>query len=141
VDVYTSHCFCLHCKFGRRLVSTNLNKEQSMCFRTVSKPHIPIRSLDDLANQTKILYGAIKGGSTSQFFQESKIASHVKMWDAMKNQVTPLLTTLTIPDVEGRLCWLKSGGRAEGFKPRLRLFNGIHFTRIRKGEYFFSRSY
>uniref|UniRef100_A0A915DMA9 Ionotropic glutamate receptor C-terminal domain-containing protein n=1 Tax=Ditylenchus dipsaci TaxID=166011 RepID=A0A915DMA9_9BILA len=41
---------------------------------TVSRPHIPIRSLDDLANQSTILYGTIKDGSTMQFFQESKLA-------------------------------------------------------------------
>ncbi|KAI6219195.1 hypothetical protein M3Y99_01669700 [Aphelenchoides fujianensis] len=55
---------------------------------TVSKPHIPIRSLDSLANQSSILYGTIKGGSTMQFFQESRIPSHVKMWKYMqKNDV------------------------------------------------------
>lgn len=40
---------------------------------TVSKPHIPIKSLDDLANQSTISYGTIKGGSTMQFFQISSI--------------------------------------------------------------------
>lgn len=35
----------------------------------VNKPQLPIRSLDDLANQTSITYGALKGGSTMQFFQ------------------------------------------------------------------------
>ena len=35
----------------------------------VNKPQLPIRSLDDLANQTTIKYGALKGGSTMQFFQ------------------------------------------------------------------------
>ncbi|KAI6203785.1 Glutamate receptor ionotropic, kainate 2 [Aphelenchoides besseyi] len=38
------------------------------------------------ANQTSILYGTIKGGSTMQFFQESKIPSHVKMWKTMMKQ-------------------------------------------------------
>lgn len=39
---------------------------------TVSKPHISIRSLDDLANQSLILYGSIRDGSTMQFFQVFK---------------------------------------------------------------------
>ncbi|VDK75863.1 unnamed protein product, partial [Cylicostephanus goldi] len=53
---------------------------------TVSRPFIPIKNLDDLANQTTISYGTIKGGSTMQFFQESRIGSHVKMWEYMKNR-------------------------------------------------------
>uniref|UniRef100_A0A914CSS2 Uncharacterized protein n=1 Tax=Acrobeloides nanus TaxID=290746 RepID=A0A914CSS2_9BILA len=53
---------------------------------TVSRPYIPIRNLDDLANQTKISYGTVRGGSTMQFFQESKINSHIKMWNYMKNR-------------------------------------------------------
>jgi hypothetical protein len=36
---------------------------------TVSRPHIPIRNIDDLANQSDISYGTINGGSTMQFFQ------------------------------------------------------------------------
>lgn len=36
---------------------------------TVSRPFIPIRNLDDLANQSTISYGTIQGGSTMQFFQ------------------------------------------------------------------------
>jgi len=40
---------------------------------TVSRPHIPIRDIDDLANQSDISYGTINGGSTMQFFQVKKI--------------------------------------------------------------------
>uniref|UniRef100_A0AC35GUY8 Ionotropic glutamate receptor C-terminal domain-containing protein n=1 Tax=Panagrolaimus sp. PS1159 TaxID=55785 RepID=A0AC35GUY8_9BILA len=53
---------------------------------TVSKPYIPIKNIDDLANQSAISYGTIKGGSTMQFFQESKIPNHKKMWQYMKNR-------------------------------------------------------
>lgn len=53
---------------------------------TVSRPYIPIKNLDDLANQTTISYGTIRGGSTMQFFQESRIAAHVKMWQYMKDK-------------------------------------------------------
>jgi hypothetical protein len=31
--------------------------------------YVPIKNLDDLANQTRISYGTILGGSTMQFFQ------------------------------------------------------------------------
>uniref|UniRef100_A0A915DWI9 Uncharacterized protein n=1 Tax=Ditylenchus dipsaci TaxID=166011 RepID=A0A915DWI9_9BILA len=89
------------CDFGPRAVSTRLLGGTWWVFTlvivsaytanlaavlTVSRPHIPIRSLDDLANQSTILYGTIKDGSTMQFFQESKIGSHVRMWKQMKNK-------------------------------------------------------
>uniref|UniRef100_A0A183FEF2 Glutamate receptor n=1 Tax=Heligmosomoides polygyrus TaxID=6339 RepID=A0A183FEF2_HELPZ len=89
------------CDFGPRAVSTRLLGGTWWVFTlviisaytanlaavlTVSRPFIPIKNLDDLANQTTISYGTIKGGSTMQFFQESRIGSHAKMWDYMKNR-------------------------------------------------------
>ncbi|KAK6726829.1 hypothetical protein RB195_004875 [Necator americanus] len=89
------------CDFGPRAVSTRLLGGTWWVFTlviisaytanlaavlTVSRPFIPIKNLDDLANQTTISYGTIKGGSTMQFFQESRISSHVKMWEYMKNR-------------------------------------------------------
>uniref|UniRef100_A0A914C856 Uncharacterized protein n=1 Tax=Acrobeloides nanus TaxID=290746 RepID=A0A914C856_9BILA len=89
------------CDFGPRAVSTRLLGGTWWVFTlvivsaytanlaavlTVSRPYIPIRNLDDLANQTKISYGTVRGGSTMQFFQESKINSHIKMWNYMKNR-------------------------------------------------------
>lgn len=87
------------CDFGPRAVSTRLLGASWWMFTlvivsaytanlaavlTVSRPHIPIRDIDDLANQSDISYGTINGGSTMQFFQESKIAAHAKMWARMK---------------------------------------------------------
>ncbi|RCN42514.1 hypothetical protein ANCCAN_11486 [Ancylostoma caninum] len=72
------------CDFGPRAVSTRLLGGTWWVFTlviisaytanlaavlTVSRPFIPIKNLDDLANQTAISYGTIKGGSTMQFFQ------------------------------------------------------------------------
>ncbi|CAJ0584483.1 unnamed protein product, partial [Mesorhabditis spiculigera] len=89
------------CDFGPRAVSTRLLGGTWWVFTlviisaytanlaavlTVSRPFIPIKNLDDLANQTTISYGTIKGGSTMQFFQESRIGSHVKMWEYMKDK-------------------------------------------------------
>uniref|UniRef100_A0A0K0CX59 PBPe domain-containing protein n=1 Tax=Angiostrongylus cantonensis TaxID=6313 RepID=A0A0K0CX59_ANGCA len=89
------------CDFGPRAVSTRLLGGTWWVFTlviisaytanlaavlTVSRPFIPIKNIDDLANQSAISYGTIKGGSTMQFFQESKISSHVKMWEYMKNR-------------------------------------------------------
>lgn len=72
------------CDFGPRAVSTRLLGGTWWMFTlvivaaytanlaavlTVSRPYIPIKNLDDLANQTAISYGTIQGGSTMQFFQ------------------------------------------------------------------------
>ena len=38
-------------------------------FLTVERMLTPIESADDLAHQTEIQYGTLKGGSTEQFFQ------------------------------------------------------------------------
>uniref|UniRef100_A0A914I7R9 Ionotropic glutamate receptor C-terminal domain-containing protein n=1 Tax=Globodera rostochiensis TaxID=31243 RepID=A0A914I7R9_GLORO len=87
------------CDFGPRAVSTRLLGGSWWVFTlvivsaytanlaavlTVSRPHIPIRNIDDLANQSDISYGTINGGSTMQFFQESKIEAHAKMWARMR---------------------------------------------------------
>ncbi|KAK6011285.1 Ligand-gated ion channel, partial [Ostertagia ostertagi] len=76
------------CDFGPRAVSTRLLGGTWWVFTlviisaytanlaavlTVSRPFIPIKNLDDLANQTTISY-------------ESKIGSHAKMWEYMKNR-------------------------------------------------------
>ncbi|CAJ0927228.1 unnamed protein product, partial [Mesorhabditis belari] len=89
------------CDFGPRAVSTRLLGGTWWVFTlviisaytanlaavlTVSRPFIPIKNLDDLANQSTIAYGTIKGGSTMQFFQESRIGSHVRMWEYMKDR-------------------------------------------------------
>uniref|UniRef100_A0A915BD08 Uncharacterized protein n=1 Tax=Parascaris univalens TaxID=6257 RepID=A0A915BD08_PARUN len=89
------------CDFGPRAVSTRLLGGTWWVFTlvivaaytanlaavlTVSRPYIPIKNLDDLANQTAISYGTIQGGSTMQFFQESKISSHMKMWNYMRDR-------------------------------------------------------
>uniref|UniRef100_A0A914WHL9 Uncharacterized protein n=1 Tax=Plectus sambesii TaxID=2011161 RepID=A0A914WHL9_9BILA len=86
------------CDFGPRAVSTRLLGGTWWVFTlvitsaytanlaavlTVSRTYVPIKNLDDLANQTQIAYGTINGGSTMQFFQESKISIHSKMWQYM----------------------------------------------------------
>ncbi|KAK6039385.1 hypothetical protein COOONC_23110 [Cooperia oncophora] len=38
-------------------------------FLTLEKMTPPIESVEDLANQNKILYGVVKGGSTAAFFE------------------------------------------------------------------------
>lgn len=40
-----------------------------IAFLTVERMDSPIESAEDLAKQTKIKYGALKGGSTAAFFR------------------------------------------------------------------------
>uniref|UniRef100_A0A915DTN7 Ionotropic glutamate receptor C-terminal domain-containing protein n=1 Tax=Ditylenchus dipsaci TaxID=166011 RepID=A0A915DTN7_9BILA len=77
------------CDFGPRAVSTRLLGGTWWVFTlvivsaytanlaavlTVSRPHIPIRSLDDLANQSTILYGTIKTALLCNFSRNLKLA-------------------------------------------------------------------
>lgn len=56
-------------------------------FLTLEKMHTPIESVEDLAKQTKIKYGIQKGGSTAEFFRESKVQIYQRMWQYMSSQV------------------------------------------------------
>ena len=46
-------------------------------FLTVERMDSPIESAEDLAKQTKIKYGALRGGSTAAFFRVSRAAEMV----------------------------------------------------------------
>lgn len=48
-------------------------------FLTVERMDSPIESAEDLAKQTKIKYGALRGGSTAAFFRVNTIFSFVLM--------------------------------------------------------------
>lgn len=49
-------------------------------FLTVERMDSPIESAEDLAKQTKIKYGALRGGSTAAFFRVSPIPNpHIIM--------------------------------------------------------------
>uniref|UniRef100_A0A1I7XS71 Glutamate receptor n=1 Tax=Heterorhabditis bacteriophora TaxID=37862 RepID=A0A1I7XS71_HETBA len=54
-------------------------------FLTHEKMTPPIESVEDLANQNKILYGVVKGGSTAAFFEDSTVPLYKKMWDFMQD--------------------------------------------------------
>ncbi|CAI4231389.1 unnamed protein product [Auanema sp. JU1783] len=54
-------------------------------FLTLEKMTPPIESVEDLANQNKILYGTVKGGSTSAFFEDSTVPLYKKMWNFMQD--------------------------------------------------------
>jgi len=45
-------------------------------FLTMERMDATIDSAEDLAKQSKIKYGAVKGGSTMKFFQESNFSTY-----------------------------------------------------------------
>ncbi|XGW15532.1 hypothetical protein V3C99_001194 [Haemonchus contortus] len=55
-------------------------------FLTLEKMAPPIESVEDLANQNKIRYGVVKGGSTAAFFEDSTVPLYKKMWDFMQDE-------------------------------------------------------
>ncbi|CAG5028276.1 unnamed protein product [Parnassius apollo] len=50
---------------------------------TTALENVPINSVEDLANQNKVLYGAVKGGSTFNFFKNSKDKMYKRMYENM----------------------------------------------------------
>ncbi|XP_048850130.1 glutamate receptor ionotropic, kainate 5-like isoform X1 [Brienomyrus brachyistius] len=52
-------------------------------FLTVQRMEVPIKSPDDLADQTNIQYGTIHGGSTMTFFMNSRYQTYQRMWNYM----------------------------------------------------------
>lgn len=55
-------------------------------FLTVERMDNPIQSADDLAKQTKVLYGCLKSGSTRAFFQRSNYTTYARMWSFMESR-------------------------------------------------------
>ncbi|UJR09982.1 hypothetical protein I4U23_014206 [Adineta vaga] len=65
-------------------------------FLTVQRMQTPIENADDLASQTKIAYGVQRGGSTENFFRESKLATYERMWNYISaNQATVSVASST----------------------------------------------
>lgn len=54
-------------------------------FLTMERMDATIDSADDLAKQNKIKYGAVKGGSTMKFFQDSNFSTYQRMWASMES--------------------------------------------------------
>jgi hypothetical protein len=56
-------------------------------FLTVETLERPIENADDLASQTVIKFGTLKGGSTMRFFQESTMEPFRTMWAFMSGKI------------------------------------------------------
>lgn len=54
-------------------------------FLTMDRMSASINGAEDLAKQVKIKYGAVKGGSTIRFFQESNFSTYERMWASMES--------------------------------------------------------
>ena len=54
-------------------------------FLTVERMVSPIESAEQLSRQTEIQYGALEGGSTKEFFRNSKVDTYQRMWNFMSS--------------------------------------------------------
>ncbi|KAL0275564.1 UNVERIFIED_CONTAM: hypothetical protein PYX00_003378 [Menopon gallinae] len=62
-------------------------------FLTVERMDSPIESAEDLAKQTKIKYGALRGGSTASFFRDSNFSTYQRMWSFMDSAKSSVFTS------------------------------------------------
>ncbi|XP_037087070.1 glutamate receptor 1-like [Pollicipes pollicipes] len=54
-------------------------------FLTVERLVTPINSVDDLAAQNDVEYGTLRSGTTTAFFENSKLGIYQRMWDFMSS--------------------------------------------------------
>lgn len=69
-------------------------------FLTMDRMANTIGGAEDLVAQTKIKYGAVKGGSTMKFFQESNFSTYQRMWTVMESNGDSVHTTTNPEGVE-----------------------------------------
>lgn len=69
-------------------------------FLTVERMVNPIESVEDLAKQTKIHYGAVKSGSTQAFFKNSNFSTYARMWSFMESTRPSVFVDTTSKGVE-----------------------------------------
>nr|CAD7443085.1 unnamed protein product [Timema bartmani] len=69
-------------------------------FLTVERMDSPIESAEDLAKQTKIKYGALRGGSTAAFFRDSNFSTYQRMWSFMESARPSVFTGSNVEGVD-----------------------------------------
>ncbi|XP_059485780.1 glutamate receptor ionotropic, kainate 2 isoform X1 [Neocloeon triangulifer] len=69
-------------------------------FLTVERMDSPIESAEDLAKQTKIKYGALRGGSTAAFFRDSNFSTYQRMWSFMESARPSVFATSNTEGVD-----------------------------------------
>ncbi|XP_023347283.1 glutamate receptor ionotropic, kainate 2 [Eurytemora carolleeae] len=69
-------------------------------FLTVERMATPIENAEDLADQSTIYFGTLKGGSTMTFFRDSNIETYQKMWRYMESKEPSVFTATYKEGVE-----------------------------------------
>jgi glutamate receptor, ionotropic, invertebrate len=69
-------------------------------FLTVEKLVTPIETVEDLAKQTDIHYGTLKGGSTMAFFNKSTLTTFKRMWNFMQQHRDDVFVTSNREGIE-----------------------------------------
>ncbi|KAF4521436.1 hypothetical protein B566_EDAN010593 [Ephemera danica] len=69
-------------------------------FLTVERMDSPIEGAEDLAKQTKIKYGAVRGGSTAAFFRDSNFSTYQRMWSFMESARPSVFTGSNVEGME-----------------------------------------
>jgi hypothetical protein len=64
-------------------------------FLTSDRLQSSINGAEDLAKQNDIKYGALRGGSTAKFFQDSNFSIYQRMWAAMETNGDVYMPTST----------------------------------------------
>jgi ABC-type amino acid transport substrate-binding protein len=76
-----------------RLILVSSYTANLAAFLTVEILVTPIETVEDLAKQTDIHYGALKGGSTMAFFNKSTITTFKRMWNFMQQHKDDVFVT------------------------------------------------
>ena len=71
-------------------------------FLTVETLERPIESVEDLAAQEEIWYGAVNGGSTAGFFENSNNDVYQKLWQFMSGSQTHTVLVYWVPSYLSR---------------------------------------
>ena len=69
-------------------------------FLTVEKLVTPIETVEDLAKQTEIRYGTVKGGSTMALFNKSTLTTFKRMWNFMQQHKGDVFVTSNREGIE-----------------------------------------
>ena len=84
---------------------------------------MPIDSVDALARQTAIEYGTLHGGSSMEFFKNSRIDVYSKVWEFMQSRPYVMVNSTRegvefVQEAEGRYAFLLEAGLNDYYSTR-----------------------
>jgi len=90
---------------------------------TVERMDMPIDSVDALARQTAIEYGTLHGGSSMEFFKNSRIDVYSKVWEFMQSRPYVMVNSTRegvefVQEAEGRYAFLLEAGLNDYYSTR-----------------------